>query len=365
MKISVFANGLILCSAVFISACTEPPVPPEIKRAEAQEMALWKEGAPDYIPVAYHRYKQALRDSRDGFIHEKGRLTVLRDYDRVRADFRGVLRTGETIMADLKDRKGKLAAAVDAQYALCEKKVKSIEKLSGVMNEGRLARRNLTKAQLLMAETVVLRQKEKFDECKTRLFEAGMCLSGAEAALRPIISRYADRALVAKWKRWVEDTVAESRSRSITAIIVSKAERNLFIYRNGKIIKTYDVGLGRNGLNDKMFSGDNATPEGKYHITQKFPQTQYYKALLFNYPNDEDRRQFAQAKKEGLIPRYASIGNWLEIHGGGDDGMTYGCISLDNHFMDEVYDYADVGTPVTIVGSLEYDNIFSTLINEL
>jgi hypothetical protein len=54
---------------------------------------------------------------------------------------------------------------------------------------------------------------------------------------------------------------------------------------------------------------------------------------LINYPNDEDRRQFAQAKRRGAISRRAGIGGLIEIHGGGKDGQTYGCVSLDDHHM--------------------------------
>jgi murein L,D-transpeptidase YafK len=119
------------------------------------------------------------------------------------------------------------------------------------------------------------------------------------------------------------------------------------------------VGLGARSISDKMFAGDRATPEGKYRITKKLARSKYHKALLINYPNDEDRRQFEQAKRRGAIPRRAGIGGLIEIHGGGKDGQTYGCVALDNHQMDEIYAIADVNTPVTIVGARDYDNSVS------
>jgi len=128
------------------------------------------------------------------------------------------------------------------------------------MNEGRLARRNITKAQVMLAEAELLGRKGKYDEAASRLFDAGICVRSAEASLRPIIDRYADRSQVATWKRWVDETVHESKARGTTAIVVSKVDRNLIVYKNGVPVRRYDVGLGRNGFADKLYSGDNATP---------------------------------------------------------------------------------------------------------
>ena len=63
-----------------------------------------------------------------------------------------------------------------------------------------------------------------------------------------------------------DDTVAESKARGTTAFVVSKLERKLHIYKKGILTASYDIGLGRFGLSDKMFSGDEATPEGRYKI---------------------------------------------------------------------------------------------------
>ena len=149
-----------------------------------------------------------------------------------------------------------------------------------------------------------------------------------------------------------------------TALIVSKLERRLTVYRKGELIRTYDVGLGFNGLADKRVSGDDATPEGRYSVVRKNPSSLYHKALLIDYPNEEDRRWFAQEKAQGRIPRDASIGGNVEIHGGGRDTLTRGCVSLDDDKMDELYALVAVGTPVTIIGTMELDNFVMKAIRE-
>jgi hypothetical protein len=81
---------------------------------------------------------------------------------------------------------------------------------------------------------------------------------------------------------------------------------------------------------------------------------------LIDYPNEEDRRKFNAARERGSIPRAAGIGGLVEIHGGGNDGMTYGCIALDNPHMAELFDMVEVGTRVTIVGTTDYKNSLSS-----
>jgi len=86
-------------------------------------------------------------------------------------------------------------------------------------------------------------------------------------------------------------------------------------------------------------------------MTARHRGTRYYKALMINYPNERDRQIFAQNKSRGVISKRARIGGLIEIHGEGgrNDDWTEGCIALTNREMDQIMQYATVGTPVTIV----------------
>jgi murein L,D-transpeptidase YafK len=183
--------------------------------------------------------------------------------------------------------------------------------------------------------------------------------------LRPLIGRYADKGQIDRWRSWVAETVRESRERGGYAIIVSKVDRSLTLYKNGKPQGSFRVGLGFNGAREKLHAGDRATPEGRYRIVGKIPKSRYHKALLINYPNEEDRRQFAAAKEKGLIPDGVGIGGLIEIHGGGTEGMTYGYVALANREIDALYRTVEVGTPVTIVGTMDYENDLSTAMKGL
>ncbi len=170
-------------------------------------------------------------------------------------------------------------------------------------------------------------------------------------------ARFSDPANLRLWRAWAEQTIGESRRTGETVILIDKLRRRVFLYRGGRVIASYPAELGANGLVRKEHSGDRATPEGRYHVVlaKRAPQTKFNKALLINYPNDEDRMRFALGRKRGTISRGAGIGNLIEIHGDGGEGRdwTDGCVALTNEDMDRLFAHVRVGTPVTIVGSYE------------
>ena len=102
--------------------------------------------------------------------------------------------------------------------------------------------------------------------------------------------------------------------------------------------------------------GDKATPEGMYKIIRKFDNdsTLYHKALLINYPDNEDTANFMTALAKGTLPGSSHIGGMIEIHGHGGKGVdwTEGCIALKDREMDTIFAMVKIGTPVTIVGSM-------------
>lgn len=171
-------------------------------------------------------------------------------------------------------------------------------------------------------------------------------------------ARFSSPSLIRQWRSWAESTIAESRELGEYAFLVDKLRRQLTVYHRGLRVATYSAELGANGLRRKEHSGDRATPEGRYHVVElkEGKRTGYYKALLLDYPNAEDRARFEWGRRRGTIPSRAGIGSLIEIHGDGGDGSdwTDGCIALADRDMDRVFARARVGTPVTIVGTYEH-----------
>ncbi len=143
-----------------------------------------------------------------------------------------------------------------------------------------------------------------------------------------------------KFNSWIDSTINESAKENKNCILVDKSSRLLYLIKEGKVDSKYTIELGHNPYEDKQKEGDCCTPEGRYSIEKKIPfgETNFYKALLINYPNKEDK---AKGKTGGLI----------EIHGFGGKGYdwTAGCVSLYNKDMDKIFSSVKKGDKVTIV----------------
>lgn len=353
-------NSFLIILVLALMGCSTPPVPPEVERAKAQELSLWREGAKVHIPLEYAEYLARLGKAREDFTKQSDRLPILINYKDVTAQFANVIADGDVMLGKIKNLKSIRASQLSARISHLQDSMGRVDELSSLLNEKRLSSRNLTKAEILLNEARTYTDKEYFEKADKALGEAELCIDFAKKSVVPLLSRYVDGAQIRKWKNFAAETVAASAAKGSFAIIISKLDRKLTLYKAGKPIKTYHVGLGRNGFSDKLHAGDNATPEGRYYITKKIPRSKYYKALLINYPNEEDRARFAAARRKGSIPRTVGIGGLVEIHGGGKDSMTYGCVALENPHMEELFNLVDAGTPVTIIGVTDMDESLSS-----
>ena len=75
-------------------------------------------------------------------------------------------------------------------------------------------------------------------------------------------------------------------------LVVWKKKRVLALYRNSKMMKAYRIRLGFNPEGQKQKEGDGKTPEGKYYITHKNPNSKFYLSLGINFPNKFDKRDY-------------------------------------------------------------------------
>ena len=141
------------------------------------------------------------------------------------------------------------------------------------------------------------------------------------------------------------------------------------LYRNGQAVASYPVRLGFNGVQEKRYEDDGATPEGAYRVVRVKDrgQTDFYRAFLLDYPNADDQQRFQSARKTGVIPARARIGGNIEIHGEANRQLsqTLGCVMLGNRRMDALFREVEAGTPVTIVGAVDVDNTVAVVLAQL
>ena len=153
---------------------------------------------------------------------------------------------------------------------------------------------------------------------------------------------------------------------------ISKKSQTLYVYRGDELIRRLPADLGYNFYSDKIKRGSVEdpdhwrTPDGTFYVVNKNPDSQYYRALVLNYPNREDAERglrdslITSTEYEAIIsaddrfvmpPMNTLLGGWIEIHGDGTGrraNWTQGCVAILNESMDRIWDLVHVGTPVVI-----------------
>ena len=129
-------------------------------------------------------------------------------------------------------------------------------------------------------------------------------------------------------------------------MVVGKEARKLTLFRDGEVLKSYQVALGGNPIGHKQHEGDQRTPEGTYSIDFKNPDSAYHLSLKISYPNAAD---VARAQSRGMDP-----GGMIMIHGVGEQAIwrrndwTDGCIAVSNEEIEEIWQLVEEDTPVVI-----------------
>lgn len=348
-------------TALLVSGCSAPQIPAEVQKAETLSNELHIISAAKHAPLEFNRFNVSLNVARFSLTLENSRWGWLRDYDTVTANYNEAITLGEAALLTARKKIDAEYSSAAAMEADLRERLDTLRQLATSINEGRLALTSISQGEVKLEEGLRNLKARRFKEARASFEIASGHADKARRALAPIAGRYADSRQIKSWRSRADETIRRSAEHGGHAIVVSKIDRKLFLYKSGRIERVFKVGIGSNGSKDKLHSGDRATPEGSYRVIRKNQKSRYYKALLLDYPNDEDRQRFASLKKKGLIPRNAGIGSLIEIHGGGSEGMTLGCVALDDRDMDILFRTVDSGTPVTIVGALDSDNTVSSI----
>jgi hypothetical protein len=338
-----------------LGACRTAPVPPGVAEALRLDETLGGAGASSFSADAYARFRARLADMKDEVRRQRARLGPWRDFRAAQASIDALLAEGNALLSEIHSSREGRRQVIREEMASLRLRRDRLQDMTGYFNDNEAVRKPLTQADIKLSEAVLLLDAAKFDAAGQRLRETAAFLREAEGEIGARLRRYLDPDVQRRWRAWADQTIAESRRTGGTAFLVCKIERTLMVVRRGAVTATIGIGLGKYGLTDKLYAGDEATPEGHYRITRKFPTSSFYKALLIDYPNAEDLRTFAEAKRQGLVPARVDAGGAIEIHGGGKDKLTKGCVGMENADMDEVYKAAEIGTPVTIVGALSVE----------
>jgi lipoprotein-anchoring transpeptidase ErfK/SrfK len=355
----------ILC----LMGCVQA-VPPDLLVAlEAIDQDLIALRAPEAAPEEYGQFVRQWVSLKARVQLDDDLITWPWESSDLENELRRLYIMGERTVSQLHERHTSQHRTAQAKVDRLEERlhtiISKVESIDGRILLGEKA----VQTGLLVKQARSFFEQKDFQRAMQAAEKADSAFKAQVLLLSQELGRYADESRIAYWQSLAKQTIDWSRIHQSTAIVVSKADRELTLYKSGRKMLSYPVRLGFNGMLEKRFQGDGATPEGRYRVTDKRGQgqTQFYRALDLDYPNAEDRRRFDLAKKSGKIGPAKGIGGLIEIHGADNEllAQTLGCIMLDNPNMAVLYEGVSVGTPVTIVGALTKENAVALALSEL
>ena len=357
---SYLVTGVLSVILFALPGCMQK-VPSEVVEAiESLDRQLVESQGAEYAPEVYGRFvkhwvalRGQLQAAEDEIVWPWESNPLLVSLQKVRDE-------GEEAMAQSRSQRETRRLETETRLAFLEGRLRTFNSRIDEMGSRVVLGRKPVETALLLHQARTFFDQGLYDRSVHVAQQAAGMMEVQTAVLTTTLGHYADERRIHAWRRMAQQTIEWSRVHHTAAVVVSKADRRLIVYRNGRQILSYPVRLGYNGILEKRYQGDGATPEGQYHIIRKRDrgQTQFYRALVLNYPNGEDRRRFQQARHTGRIPADAFIGGQIEIHGGDDILMnqTLGCLMLENWQMDAIFRVVEQGTPVTIVGAVQLTN---------
>lgn len=370
-QMSHIATNIALVAILSMSAggCIET-VPEELVEAiESIDRDLVTLRASDVVPGTYSKFVRHWIAIKARIQSEENIVRWPWEENGLETDLENLQVEGTQLVAEVNTRVQAQRASAETKLARVEQRLRLMNTRVGDIGSRVVLGEHPVETELLVKQARLLIEQGQFDQAIQASDRAGKILLAQAALLTNELGRYADDDFIAAWRESAQRAIEWSRTHRAQAIIISKADRVLSLYKNGRKILTYPIQLGSRGIRAKHHYGDGATPEGEYRIQRKrgSGQTPYFRALILDYPNAEDRRRFEEAQKAGLIPRRQPMPGLIQLHGiaQGITDQPFGSILLDNPQIALLFDQVAVGTPVTIVGALESHNSISLVLADL
>ena len=135
-------------------------------------------------------------------------------------------------------------------------------------------------------------------------------------------------------------------------VVVRKAERQLYLMRGNKVLRSFKVALGLAPDGQKTREGDFRTPEGSYTLVERNPDSDFFLSIRVSYPSAADKKN---ARRSGHAP-----GGLIMIHGQPNNpshsqeyyrrmDWTNGCIAVSNADMVDIWLMTGRNTPIDIL----------------
>ena len=345
---------VILILAIILMLVLQPRLPQAamIIYLELNSQAR-KIDAENYVAPMIQQARDNWEKSRQMIQTQNKRFPLFRSYEKaenlilkINGDLRQAIRRTQVMKDSLK-------LALKLKMFYLQDQAEQYRKKFDIIPIAIELRQHIIQGELLVRQGGYLLERKEYSAADLILQKAAEHISFANANLVEEINKYLSK--IPTWQQWVKETLDYAQTSGNPALIIDKLDHTCRVFQADTLLFEFAIEMGPNWIGTKTHKGDRRTPEGRYYVTKKRQgkETQFYKALNIDYPNEADWLRFYSALVNGDLPLDANIGGLIEIHGEGGQGLNWtdGCIALRNQEIDLIFTMVQVGTPVTIVGT--------------
>lgn len=148
-------------------------------------------------------------------------------------------------------------------------------------------------------------------------------------------------------------------------VVVIKSRRLLHLYDGDRLVRTFPVEIGGGTAGPKRIAGDRRTPEGRFRIVTRNPESAFHLFLGIDYPglpdaelglasgllSEGEAEAIRAAHARGECPSWlTALGGGIGLHGGATGGgATEGCIAMSDEHIEVLDRVLRIGDPVEIL----------------
>jgi hypothetical protein len=248
IAILVLVLTLVAAATPVAMGWTDPPVSGRqvAEQALAQARAS---NARDWAPELLRRAETTMRLNQADDQMQSHRLLPLRDYRVVRVGYDRAEHEARIAIAEAERRAADAEKVASAQLDSAEAAIASAsEVLDAAGRQGDLHGRLARARACSTTKPSAAIQDGDYPYVTERASMAEAEAVGVVKQTTALMERYVDAGEVARWQRWIDDTVRWSKKTGEPAIVVSKDDHRLTLYENGQEVHTFPADIGVNNL---------------------------------------------------------------------------------------------------------------------
>ena len=243
--------------------CVEA-VPPEIVEAvESIDRDLMQLRAAELAPQDYSNFAHQWVTLRARVEAEEDAIRWPWESNELEQALRHLQAEGTRPVARLTEQQDTLRRSAERHLAQVEDRAKLISTEVSTIDSRLVLGEKPVEIDLLIKQARAYYEQGHYGQSLDASERASHNLATQAAMLNRELGRYASHDRIAQWQRMAKDTIEWSRRHHGAAIVISKAERSLVLYRSGQKILSYPVRLGFNGIQEKRYQGDGAEEHGQ------------------------------------------------------------------------------------------------------